>query len=338
MAECKACEDLRNDAPDFAENGVTDAVCNSLKNDTGLDASNGHNNCTDMDNATKCLIGNMVDELERYDTCTWKDFMKIFLTNLFAILNAINCSLCGVWVNIHNIWAEIERIWAAIHAIQDEIADIWENIENILRRLGIIDNSISNLQTSITNIQSKLTKVSYLGILSLYTTTQKTSSTASTTQILAFNKNEREGNVPASVLQVTSDYKGITVHNTLGVPILVDATFNCSIHTGQRMASCYILVKRGSNAIGQTPFITPDTYDQQVMAKPFVLQPGESTTLRYEFHIGIANTWFKNEFGYMTTAEDHDDPKCRLEAMSGSGDARVQGSYFSVKVTSIVSQ
>ena len=329
MAECKACEDLRNDAPDFAENGVTDAVCNSLKNDTGLDARNGHNNCTDMDNATKCLIGNMVDELERYDTCTWKDFMKIFLTNLFAILNAINCSLCGVWVNIHNIWDEIARIWAAIHALQDEIADIWENIQNILRRLTSIDNSI-------TNIQSKLTKVSYLGILSLYTTSQKTSSTASTTQILAFNKNEREGNVPASVLQVTSDYKGITVHNTLGVPILVDATFNCSIHTGQRMASCYILVKRGSNAIGQTPFITPDTYDQQVMSKPFILQPNESATMRYAFRVGVANEWFIREFGYRSDGSGQ--PKCVFEASTTSGDARVQGSYFSVKVTSIVSQ
>lgn len=149
MAECKACEDLRNDAPEFAENGVTDAVCNSLKNDTGLDASNGHNNCTDMDNATKCLIGNMVDELERYDTCTWKKFMKIFLTNLFAILNAINCSLCGVWVNIHNLWADIARIWAAIQEINNKIT-------NILSRLTAAENTLNNHTTQIQNINTTL--------------------------------------------------------------------------------------------------------------------------------------------------------------------------------------
>lgn len=335
MAECKACEDLRNDAPDFAENGVTDAVCNSLKNDTGLDARNGHNNCTDMDNATKCLIGNMVDELERYDTCTWKDFMKIFLTNLFAILNAINCSLCGVWVNIHNIWDEIARIWAAIRTIQGQIADILASIENILRRLGIIDNSISSIQTSITNIKKKLTAVSYVGILTLERTSKVTGN-GNSEQVLAFNKNTREGNVPSSVLQVASDYKGIVVHNTLDVPILVDATFNCSIDTDQHFASCYIIIRRGSNAVGQTPFITPDTYDQQVMSKPFILQPNESATMRYAFRVGVANEWFIREFGY--TKGGSGQPKCVFEASTTSGDARVQGSYFSVKVTSIVSQ
>lgn len=158
MAECKACEDLRNDAPDFAENGVTDAVCNSLKNDTGLDARNGHNNCTDMDNATKCLIGNMVDELERYDTCTWKDFMKIFLTNLFAILNAINCSLCGVWVNIHNIWAEIDTINQKIANILSRLTAAENTLDNHSRQITNINTTLNNHQTQINNANTKADK------------------------------------------------------------------------------------------------------------------------------------------------------------------------------------
>ena len=334
--DCKACEYLRKDAAEFSQNGVTTNVCNSLKNDTGLNPNNGHNNCTDMDIATQCFIGNMADELERYDTCDLKKFLRLFITNLFHIINATNCSLCGVWINIHNLWADIARIWAAINDIRDEIAAIKVQIADILRRLGIIDTTINNQQTQINNISQKLTVASYIGELTL-TRTSKITGDGSSEQKPAFNSNYREGNMPSSVLSVASNYKGIEVHNTVDVPLMIDATFNCSIDTDQHFASCYIIVRRNGNDIGQTPFITPDTYDQQVMAKSFVLQPGQSASLTYAFRVGSANTWFQNQFGYKPDGSG--DPKCCLESeTAGSGDARVQGSYFSVKATSIVVQ
>lgn len=284
--DCRACIELKENAPDFVVNGVTDDICTSLKNNTGLNPSDGNDNCTDLDDAVECLVGGMVDEVEKYDACTWKDFARAAMANLTEVLKAIVCSICGTW-------------------------------------------------SQIININQKLTAASYMGILTLERTSQ-IKGDGSTEQVLAFNKNTREGNVPSSVLQVASDYKGIVVRNTLNVPILVDTTFNSSIDTDQRVASCYILVRRGSDAIGQTPFITPDTYDQQVMGKPFILQPNQTATMKYAFRVGVANNWFQSEFGYMSGGSG--EPKCCLEPTVTSGDARTQGSYFSVKVTSIVDQ
>lgn len=111
---CSACEELRTEAPDFATNGVTSAVCASLKNDTGLSTTNGHNNNTDLTDANDCLIGRMDDELEAYDVCDWKDFMHKFIPNLYEFLKAILCSLAGIWTNIHDLWSKVNPLCQSI--------------------------------------------------------------------------------------------------------------------------------------------------------------------------------------------------------------------------------
>lgn len=111
---CSACEELRTEAPDFATNGVTSTVCASLKNDTGLSTTNGHNNDTDLTDANDCLIGRMDDELEAYDVCDWKDFMHKFIPNLYEFLKAILCSLAGIWTNIHELWAKVNPLCQTI--------------------------------------------------------------------------------------------------------------------------------------------------------------------------------------------------------------------------------
>lgn len=128
---CSACEELRTEAPDFATNGVTTAVCNSLKNDTGLSTSNGHNNATDLEDANDCLIGRMDDELESYDVCDWKDFMHKFIPNLYEFLKAILCSLAGIWTNIHNLWDEIGDIWDKFTEITGDLTKIWCNVNHL---------------------------------------------------------------------------------------------------------------------------------------------------------------------------------------------------------------
>lgn len=102
---CGACDDLRQNAPDFVQNGVTTAVCNSLKNDTGLNAglSPKHTDCEDMEDVLDCLIGNLDDELEAYDVCDWKDFMHKFIPNLYNTLGAMVCAMCGQWTAIHKL-------------------------------------------------------------------------------------------------------------------------------------------------------------------------------------------------------------------------------------------
>lgn len=101
---CTACQELRESAPDFAINGTTEAVCNSLAENTGLDANNGHDDATDLHLANDCYVGRMKDEVDAYDTCDWKPFMKLFIRNLYEVLKAIICSIRGIWEKI----AELE--------------------------------------------------------------------------------------------------------------------------------------------------------------------------------------------------------------------------------------
>ena len=272
--DCNACQELREHAPDFVFNGVTDSICTSLKNDTGLNpkATVIHNDCEDLDLANDCLVGQMDKEVDSYDVCDWKDFMHKFIPNLWNFLKAMVCTICGLWI--------------------------------------------------------KLKISTYIGILTLYTT-ERVEGSGSGNQAPPFNTNVRQGNMPASVLSVTSDYKGILVKNTVSVPILVECTFNSSIYTDQHLCSCFIVITRDGRTVGQTPFITPNTYDQQVEAEAFILQPGETATMRYYFRIGDANAWFVTQFG------GTGDCRCRLDKNNDSNPEN-QGSYFTVRVSSII--
>lgn len=282
--DCNACAELRESASEFVQNGVTDTVCTSLKNDTGFNPNLtvAHTDCEDLDTANDCLIGEMDAKIEAHDVCDWKEYMHKFVPNLYEMLKAMICAMCGLWSNVHRLWNQI-------------------------------------------------TITSYVGILTLYTSTRVEGS-GSGNQAPAFNQNTRQGNMPTSVLSVASDYKGIVVNNTTTVPLLVDCTFNSSIYTDQHICCCFIVVTKDGFTIGQTPFITPNTYDQQVMAESFVLQPGASCTLRYYFRIGDANDYFLQQFG---KSGSEGICKCVLDP-NVSSNPENQRSYFTVKVTSIV--
>lgn len=104
---CKACEDLTNEVPTLFTNGLTDAMCTSLKNDTGLKSSSGHNDCEDLTDMNDCLIGNLDAELEKYEVCDWKTFMHQFIPNLYTTLAAYKCAICGLWSNVHSLWSTL---------------------------------------------------------------------------------------------------------------------------------------------------------------------------------------------------------------------------------------
>lgn len=111
---CEACNELREYAPDFVQNGVTDTVAASLKNNTGLNPSltSLHKNCEDLNDANDCYIGRMVNELPAYDVCDWKQFMSKLLPNLYEILKALIASMCG-------LWTQMDRIWCWLHNMTD---------------------------------------------------------------------------------------------------------------------------------------------------------------------------------------------------------------------------
>lgn len=100
---CTACQELRESSPDFMANGVTTAVCSSLAKDTGLDSTNGHNDSTDLHLANDCLIGRMQDEVNMYDVCDWKEFMKQYAINDYETNKAIICALSGLWNTLHTL-------------------------------------------------------------------------------------------------------------------------------------------------------------------------------------------------------------------------------------------
>lgn len=100
---CTACQELRENAPEFVANGVTDTVCASLAADTGLDSTNGNNDATDLHTANDCLIGRMADEINAYDVCDWKEFMKHYINNDYEINKGIICALGGLWSVLHKL-------------------------------------------------------------------------------------------------------------------------------------------------------------------------------------------------------------------------------------------
>lgn len=103
--DCSACEDLKEFAPDFTQNGVTNIVCNSLKNDTGFNPTltTLHTDCDDLDTANDCLIGMMDKEIEAYDVCDWKTFAHRFIPNLHQLTKAEICAICGLWLTAHDL-------------------------------------------------------------------------------------------------------------------------------------------------------------------------------------------------------------------------------------------
>lgn len=97
---CEACESIRQIDPSLIVNGIGDTECASLKNNTGLTPSSGHEDEEDLHNLNDCLVGNMATEVDAYDVCDWKTFMKKFIPNVWTTLKAIICAIGGLWTKV----------------------------------------------------------------------------------------------------------------------------------------------------------------------------------------------------------------------------------------------
>ena len=91
---CSACEDLRQTSPEFVLHGLSDEMCASIQNGTGLNPSDDHTTCEDLNNINDCLINNMASEISAYESCDWKSFMRKFIPNLWVTLKALTCAVC----------------------------------------------------------------------------------------------------------------------------------------------------------------------------------------------------------------------------------------------------
>lgn len=121
---CASCEELRETSTNFVVNGITDTECTSLQNNTGINPSSGHDDCTDLNNINDCLVGNMGEEVKTYDVCDWKTFMGKFIPNVWTTIKGIICAICGIWKSIDKIWCWLDHITkntgGTLHAYVDD--------------------------------------------------------------------------------------------------------------------------------------------------------------------------------------------------------------------------
>lgn len=108
---CTACEDLKDTSSDFVVNGLSDAMCTSLANNTGLSTSDSHDDCDDLNDMNDCLVGTMAKEVDSYQTCDWKEFTKNFIKNLWVTLKAMICTICGIWKKIKYLQCQIDYLF-----------------------------------------------------------------------------------------------------------------------------------------------------------------------------------------------------------------------------------
>lgn len=95
---CDSCEQLRTTAPNFVINGLGDDECENLANNKGL--AGNSDDCTDLHNMNDCLVGFMEDEIDAYETCDWKKYMKEFVPNVWTVFKGIICAICGIWCKL----------------------------------------------------------------------------------------------------------------------------------------------------------------------------------------------------------------------------------------------
>lgn len=201
-----------------------------------------------------------------------------------------------------------------------------EYIDKLMTNLHIYEKATL---CSMCGLWTAIEQSSYVGTATLWTSITSSQFGNDINLVPAFNQFEQESNLPDGVFTRKSDFKGIIVNNITEVPLLINSTFNCSISSDQLLSSTYIVITRNGRRIGQTPFIAPTTFDQQVSAESFILNPGETVTLEYYMRVGITNDSFIPIFGGTGNIG------CVLDADEPSNPAN-QRSYFNVSATSIM--
>lgn len=125
---CDACYELNDGAYEFVENGVTPKIDTRLRNDQGFSTDPDINtDCEALNLANDCLIGGMEDELENYDVCDIKTWLKKFAANLHSVGKAVISAICGLWTNVHNLWQQINNINNRLDDLAEQIEELGKN-------------------------------------------------------------------------------------------------------------------------------------------------------------------------------------------------------------------
>lgn len=145
---CSACSEIREVAPEIVVNGLTEDMVTSLQNNTGLNPSDENTDCDDLNNMADCFVGNMAAEVDAYEVCDWKTFMKNFIPNVWTTFKGIIASICGLWTKVD----AMEDTQADMCALIDQIANpavlaygilpLADTSSAIARRCGTATNKV----------------------------------------------------------------------------------------------------------------------------------------------------------------------------------------------------
>lgn len=126
---CEACATLQEDAPDFIQNGVTNAIDTRLRNDHGFSTkSSVDTDCEALNLANDCLVGFMADEAEAYDVCDWKTWSSRFAGNVHKVIDATISAVCGLWTKVHNLLSRV----SALEDAQSNVCDVLSGVTNLV--------------------------------------------------------------------------------------------------------------------------------------------------------------------------------------------------------------
>lgn len=145
--DCNACEDLRKSAPDFVQNGVSKTICNSMKNDTGLNPklTTLHTDCEDLDTANDCLIGTMDKELSETDTCDLPSFIHNFILNIYNMFKLMICAICGLWESTHDLEDRATSLESRATKLEDRMDTAEDDIDTLNERVDSIDTQAETI-------------------------------------------------------------------------------------------------------------------------------------------------------------------------------------------------
>ena len=122
MGYCEACEELRQNAPHFILNGITETECASLQKNTGLNPALGvlQNNCADLNRINDCLIAALAETLPSVNICDIKDFTESLMMNIHTTNKALICSDCGQWTEIGKLWKHLQDLEKLVQALRGD--------------------------------------------------------------------------------------------------------------------------------------------------------------------------------------------------------------------------
>lgn len=153
---CESCEALKDYAPDYLLNGVTEIECGNLQQNKGLTAQPTHDNYEDIQDIINCGVFGMDQMIQASSNCDWKEVMRKLSNNVANILSSINCGDLGQWEAIEALRELIQNINQRLTNIENRLSSIELDIINIKNRLTILEGRLDDLEKVVSVLSGSI--------------------------------------------------------------------------------------------------------------------------------------------------------------------------------------